>query len=97
MAAPVLVAPPAFLLGLLVLGGRLDDDMSAVAIPLPQLAERQEILHMLASVTSNAVYETLHDNRPADPAAIRHGLAALPESWELQRPISPRNVTPCSR
>jgi hydroxypyruvate isomerase len=47
--------------------------------------ERHEILHMLASVTSNAVYETLHDNRPADPAAVRQGLAALPESWEQQR------------
>ena len=47
--------------------------------------ERHEILHMLASVTSNTLYETLHDDRPADPEAIHQGLAALPESWEQQR------------
>jgi hypothetical protein len=47
--------------------------------------ERPEILPMLASVTSNALYETLHDNQPADPQAICQGLAALPESWEQQR------------
>ena len=47
--------------------------------------ERHEVLHMLASVVSDDVYAALHDNQPHNPARTRAALAALPESWELQR------------
>jgi Domain of unknown function (DUF1841) len=47
--------------------------------------ERHEVLHMLASVNSDAVYDALHDEKPADLDAMRAALAALPESWERRR------------
>jgi len=51
--------------------------------------ERHEVLHMLASVVSEDVYAALHDNQPHNPARTRAALAALPESWELQRAAIP--------
>jgi hypothetical protein len=47
--------------------------------------ERHEVLHMLASVNSDALYDALHDQKPADLDAMRAALAALPESWEHRR------------
>jgi hypothetical protein len=47
--------------------------------------DRHEVLHMLASVNSAAVYGMLHDQRPADLDEMRAALAALPESWEEWR------------
>jgi hypothetical protein len=47
--------------------------------------ERHEVLHMLASVVSDDVYQTLHDQKPPDPDRTRVALAALPDTWEQQR------------
>jgi hypothetical protein len=47
--------------------------------------ERHEVLHMLASVVSDDVYQTLHDEKPPDSDNTRAALAALPETWERQR------------
>ena len=47
--------------------------------------ERHEVLHMLASVVSGEVYETLRGGQPADMARFREGLAALPGTWEQLR------------
>ena len=47
--------------------------------------ERHEILHMLASVVSNDVFEVLKEGKVYDSAKTIAGLAALPESWEQQR------------
>jgi Domain of unknown function (DUF1841) len=47
--------------------------------------ERHEVLHMLASVVSDDVYEILHDQKAPDPEKTRAALAALPDSWERQR------------
>jgi hypothetical protein len=47
--------------------------------------ERHEVLHMLASVVSDDVYQILHDQKAPDLDKTRVALAALPESWELQR------------
>jgi Domain of unknown function (DUF1841) len=47
--------------------------------------ERHEVLHMLASVVSDDVYQILHDQNPPDPEKTRTALSALPGSWELQR------------
>jgi hypothetical protein len=47
--------------------------------------ERHEVLHMLASVVSTDVYETLHDQGAPDPEKTTAALDALPGSWERQR------------
>jgi len=47
--------------------------------------ERHEVLHMLALVVSDDVYQILHDQQSADPNQTRAALAALPGSWERQR------------
>jgi Domain of unknown function (DUF1841) len=47
--------------------------------------ERHEILHMLASVVSAAVYSARHDNKSPNPARTSAALAALLGSWEHQR------------
>jgi hypothetical protein len=47
--------------------------------------ERHEVLHMLASVVSEDVYEILHDQRAPDPEKTKAALDALPGSWERQR------------
>jgi Domain of unknown function (DUF1841) len=46
--------------------------------------DRHEVLHMLASVVSDDVYQILHDQSP-DLDETRAALAALPDSWERQR------------
>ena len=47
--------------------------------------ERHEVLHMLGSVVAEDVYAALGDKLPPDLENTREALAALPESWELQR------------
>lgn len=47
--------------------------------------ERHEVLHMLASVVSAEVFETMRNQAPVDADKRRAALAALPESWERQR------------
>jgi hypothetical protein len=47
--------------------------------------ERHEVLHMLASVVSDDVYEMLHDERVPYPAKTKAALDELPGSWERQR------------
>jgi Domain of unknown function (DUF1841) len=47
--------------------------------------ERHEVLHMLASVVSDDVYQILHDQQAPDLDKTRAALAALPGSWERQR------------
>ena len=47
--------------------------------------ERHEVLHMLGSVVAEDVYAALRDKLPPDLEKTREALAALPESWELQR------------
>lgn len=47
--------------------------------------ERHEVLHMLASVVVTEVFETLQ-GRPHRPDRMAKGMAALPESWEAERP-----------
>ena len=47
--------------------------------------ERHEVLHMLGSVVAKDVYAALRDKLPPDLEKTREALAALPESWELQR------------
>ena len=51
--------------------------------------ERHEVLHMLASVVSDDVYQVLHDHNAVDPDKTRAALRALPGSWELQRDAIP--------
>lgn len=52
--------------------------------------ERHEVLHMLASVVSNEVFDILANRQPADLNRMRAELAALPESWERQRDEIPQ-------
>src|SRR2546423_1528217 len=47
--------------------------------------ERHEVLHMLGSVVAEDVYAALRDKVSPDLEKTRAALAALPESWELQR------------
>jgi hypothetical protein len=47
--------------------------------------ERHEVLHMLASVVCDEVWNALH-GRPFDASLMRQRLAGLPQSWERQRP-----------
>ena len=50
--------------------------------------DRHEVFHMIGSVMSTQVWQVLHDKRPADREQIRQSLAALPGSWEKERPRS---------
>jgi hypothetical protein len=50
---------------------------------------RHEILHMLGAAVSTQIWEALHDRREYDADEHRAALAALPESWERQRPGGP--------
>ena len=54
--------------------------------------ERHEVLHMLASVVSDDVYQILHDQQSPDPDETRAALAALPDSWERQRDELPAQL-----
>jgi hypothetical protein len=48
-----------------------------------------EILHMLGAAVSTQIWEALHNRREYDAEEHRAALAALPESWERQRPGGP--------
>jgi hypothetical protein len=48
--------------------------------------ERHEILHMLAGVAGENVWQMLAEKRKFDADSYRAALAALPESWEKERP-----------
>jgi Domain of unknown function (DUF1841) len=50
---------------------------------------RHEILHMLGSAMTPQLWSALHDEREYDPDQHRAALAALPESWERERPGGP--------
>ena len=47
---------------------------------------RHEILHMLGAAMTPQLWAALHDQREYDPDAHRAALAALPDSWERERP-----------
>jgi hypothetical protein len=47
--------------------------------------ERHEVVHMLCSVVSGQVWETMVKEAPYDMQRVRLELAGLPESWEAQR------------
>jgi hypothetical protein len=47
--------------------------------------ERHEILHMLAGVAGESVWEMLAEKRKYDADSYLAALAALPESWEKER------------
>jgi hypothetical protein len=51
---------------------------------------RHEILHMLGGAMTPQLRSALHDQREYDPEEHRAALAALPESWERERPGGPR-------
>jgi hypothetical protein len=55
--------------------------------------ERHEILHMLAAVAGGNLWEMLKQKRLYDRDRYAAALAALPESWEQDRPraASPRS------
>jgi hypothetical protein len=50
---------------------------------------RHEILHMLGAAMTQRLWSALHDQREYDLDAHRAALAALPDSWEQQRPGGP--------
>ena len=50
---------------------------------------RHEILHMLGAAMTGEIWHALHDQREYDRDAHLAALAALPESWERQRPGAP--------
>jgi hypothetical protein len=50
---------------------------------------RHEILHMLGAAMSAQIWGALHDRREYDADEHRAALAALPDSWERQRPGGP--------
>jgi hypothetical protein len=76
-----------------------DDDPPEVwetAQRLRGLGYRQhEILHMLGSAISGEIWHTLQGERGYDRPSHLAALAALPESWERQRPGGP--APPASR
>jgi hypothetical protein len=47
---------------------------------------RHEILHMLGAAMTPQLWSALHDQREYDLDAHRAALAALPDSWERERP-----------
>jgi hypothetical protein len=50
---------------------------------------RHEILHMLGAAITPQLWTALHDQREYDLEAHRAALAALPGSWERERPAGP--------
>jgi hypothetical protein len=50
---------------------------------------RHEILHMLGTAMAGQLWQALHNHREYDADEHRAALAALPESWERQRPGGP--------
>jgi hypothetical protein len=51
--------------------------------------DRHEVLHMLGAPMTGQLWAALHDQREYDLEAHRAALAALPESWERERPGGP--------
>ena len=51
---------------------------------------RHEILHMLGAAMTPQLWAALHDQREYDLDEHRAALAALPDSWERERPGGPR-------
>lgn len=51
--------------------------------------ERHEVLHMLASVVANDVFDILKTETPHDPEKTRAALDVLPGSWEQRRDAIP--------
>jgi Domain of unknown function (DUF1841) len=56
---------------------------------------QHEILHMLGATMAGQIWQALHDEREYDAEEHRAALAALPESWERERPGGP--APPASR
>jgi hypothetical protein len=56
---------------------------------------RHEILHMLGGAMATQIWEALNSERAYDAEQHRAALAALPESWERERPGAP--APPSSR
>jgi hypothetical protein len=50
---------------------------------------RHEILHMLGAAMTPQLWAALHDQRAYDLEQHRAALAALPDSWERERPGGP--------
>jgi hypothetical protein len=57
--------------------------------------DRHEILHMLGAAMATQLWEALHNRREYNAEEHRAALAALPESWERERPGGP--LPPASR
>lgn len=55
--------------------------------------DRHEVLHMLMSVLSGELYQAMQGpaSGPQDPEQTAVALAALPDSWEAQREVTPTN------
>lgn len=51
--------------------------------------DHHEVLHMLGAPMTGQLWAALHDQRDYDLEAHRAALAALPESWERERPGGP--------
>ena len=70
-----------------------DDDppeMWQTAVRLTEAGyERHEVLHMLASVVSEEVWNALAEHTPRDADRVRRALAALPATWEAMRKEQP--------
>ena len=49
--------------------------------------DRHEIFHMIGSVVSEEIWAMLRDKRMADLDLMRQDLAALPGTWEADRPV----------
>jgi hypothetical protein len=56
---------------------------------------RHEVLHMLGAAMTGEIWHAQHDQREYDREAHLAALAALPDSWERQRPGGP--APPASR
>jgi hypothetical protein len=71
----------------------VDDDPPEVWATAQRLRKlgygRHEVLHMLGAAMTPQLWNALHDQREYDLDAHRAALAALPESWEQERPGGP--------
>jgi hypothetical protein len=76
-----------------------DDDPPEVWATAQRLRKlgysRHEILHMLGAAMAGQLWQALHNQREYNADEHRAALAALPESWERQRPGGP--APPASR
>jgi hypothetical protein len=70
-----------------------DDDPPEVWATAQRLRKlgygRHEILHMLGAAMAGQIWDALHNRRAYDADEHRAALAALPDSWERQRPGGP--------